>query len=252
MTLKIAAPLAAAVLLLSLSPVAASETDKSSPKPREHGGPQKKEGKGGSTETESFAVVQIGSDVRIVRQARLAALQQRLEDDYQSQLQSYEEARKAAARNKQKFEGKKPVKEAFKVLGKDLKSEEEARALREGTLAKLKGSTQAKNGTYAVVQVGNKARVVKSSEVQSLMKELGAAHDKAVKEYEAAKKEALRKKEKFDGKPPVKQEVKVLHKSVKSEEEARALCEEATAKLRKNGSEAGEKNGARKTGKSGE
>jgi len=79
--------------------------------------------------------------------------------------------------------------------------------------------------TYSVVQIGDEAKVVKKSELASLRKTAAEDYKRAVKDYNTAKKEAAKSKDKDKDKSapekPVKRKiVDLAKKTFKTEQEA--------------------------------
>ena len=103
----------------------------------------------------------------------------------------------------------------------------------------------AKNETFSVVQVGDEVQVIKKSELTNLKKTTADEDKRRRKQYDDAKKEAVKNKDHADpGKAPVKRLVKLLRSSFKTEQEA---TDWATDWKAKNGTD---KAGTSKTGKS--
>ncbi len=77
--------------------------------------------------------------------------------------------------------------------------------------------------TYSVVQIGDEAKVVKKSELVGLRKTAAEDYKRAVKDYNTAKKEATKSKDKDKSAPekPVKRKiVDLAKKTFKTEQEA--------------------------------
>jgi hypothetical protein len=80
--------------------------------------------------------------------------------------------------------------------------------------------------TFAVVQIGEHLKVVKSTEVQSTRTELEKAHAKELKKFEDAKKAAEAAKTPFSQKAPVAQAMTVLKDQFKGMDEANAYVKQ--------------------------
>jgi hypothetical protein len=80
----------------------------------------------------------------------------------------------------------------------------------------------AKPDIYVVVLIGDELPVVKKkSELATLRKTIADEDKRAKKDYDDAKKDAVKNKDKSDlGKPPAKRKVTVLKDSLKSEQDA--------------------------------
>jgi len=86
-------------------------------------------------------------------------------------------------------------------------------------------ATTTKPETYAVVQIGDEAKVVKKSELVTLRKTATEDYKRAVKDYGTAKKEAAKSKDKDKDKTPLEKPVKrkivdLAKKTFKTEQEA--------------------------------
>jgi hypothetical protein len=88
------------------------------------------------------------------------------------------------------------------------------------TPAKAPAKSTGKADTYCVVQVGDEVSVARKSDVAGLRKSAAEEDKRAMKEYEAAKKEAKKNKEKFDTPKPTLRKVKILKDGFKTEQEA--------------------------------
>jgi acetylglutamate synthase len=73
---------------------------------------------------------------------------------------------------------------------------------------------------YMVVQVGDDISVISKSQLTEEKKRIAQEYKDEMKTYELAKKDAVKKKEKFDQPKPTKHIVKILKNSLKSEQEA--------------------------------
>ena len=83
-----------------------------------------------------FAVVEIDGQAKVVTKAELASLKKKTEEDYRQAMKDYDEARKAAAKNKQPFDQPRPKKATIKVLGPSFKTEADAKEFLEKLAAK--------------------------------------------------------------------------------------------------------------------
>lgn len=83
--------------------------------------------RGSATKSESYSVVQVGEDVKVIPKSKANEEKKRIANQYKQDKKAYDEANKAAKKNKEKLDMAKPnVKDySFKVL-KTFKSEQEA------------------------------------------------------------------------------------------------------------------------------
>ncbi len=173
-----------------------------------------------------YCVVQIGSDaVEIVRKSELPALKKKVAEANKQALKAYSEARKAAKRAKEKFSAARPRAKKVKVLSASLKTESEAKKLRDATLAKVNG--------YVVVLAGLELHVLRKSEVFDLKKDLKQRDDDAVASYKSAQAAAKQSGEKFKRKKPTQTRVKVLASGFRTETDAARKAEALLEKNRK-------------------
>ena len=92
---------------------------------------------------------------------------------------------------------------------------------------------KAEDTMYAVVKVGADMKVVKASEVAAMKTKMTTEHEKAMKDYEAAKKAAEADKKPFTGKMPVAQEINVVKQDFKTQAEAQAYLDKEMAAKKK-------------------
>jgi hypothetical protein len=83
---------------------------------------------------------------------------------------------------------------------------------------------------FAVIQIGDKLEVVHKSAIETRRKDLAAEYRKAVTTYDAAKKAAAAKKEKFTEAMPKPQALRVLNETFKTEAEAKTFLEQQEKK----------------------
>ena len=80
---------------------------------------------------ETYSVVQIGDEVKVVKKSELAALKKSAAEDYKRAMKEYKDAKKEAAKNKDKSTDKpaleKPIQQKI-VVKKTFKNEDEAKA----------------------------------------------------------------------------------------------------------------------------
>jgi hypothetical protein len=81
---------------------------------------------GAAPKAETFVVVKVGDDIRVVPTATLKTEKKKTEDEDKAAQQKYSEDKKAAAKNKEKFDQPKPVNRKFTTLKAGLKSQQEA------------------------------------------------------------------------------------------------------------------------------
>ncbi len=82
------------------------------------------------------------------------------------------------------------------------------------------GKPAGKVETYCVVQIDDEVSVIKKANLAGLRKSTAEEDKRAAKEYENAKKEAKKNKEKFDTTKPIPRKVKMLKDGFKSEQDA--------------------------------
>ena len=81
----------------------------------------------GGTRGELYSVIRIGDEVKVIRKADVAQEKKTAANKYKADLKAYQDAKKAAAKNKDEAtELKKPIKPIVKVLKESLKSKTEA------------------------------------------------------------------------------------------------------------------------------
>jgi hypothetical protein len=91
-----------------------------------------------------FVVVQVDADYQLVRRNEVAQFQKTVNEQYKEDLKAYQEAKKAAAKEKQKFDEPMPKKPKIKVHPGSFKTEEEANAYIEKAMAKDAKEREAK------------------------------------------------------------------------------------------------------------
>ncbi len=89
--------------------------------------------------TETYAVVQIGEDVKVIRKSELATLKKSNAEEYKRAMKEYKDAKKEAAKSKDKATDKpaleKPVqRKIVDVAKKTFKTEQEANTWMENHL----------------------------------------------------------------------------------------------------------------------
>ena len=89
---------------------------------------------------EMYAVVQIGEELSVVKKSDLANLKKSTAEEDKKKMKDYEEAKKAATKNKESFDLPKPVKRSVKILKNSLKSEQAANDWKEKFLREKDGS----------------------------------------------------------------------------------------------------------------
>jgi hypothetical protein len=99
-------------------------------------------------------------------------------------------------------------------------------------------ATAGKAETYVVVQVGEEFRVVAKSDYKSLPKMIRDEDNKAKKEYDEAKKAAIKNKEKFDTPKPLPRKIHKIGPSFKTEDDAKAWLDKHQEEEEKNGKKA--------------
>jgi hypothetical protein len=197
-------------------------------------------GKSGKPETskkapskkEYWAVVQVGEDFEVVKKSELKTFTKGFEDRYRADMKAWNDSKKAAHKAKEKFDAPKPVKPKVKVIRKNFKFEAEAK-----THATMLKNRQAKKGAkgeaYVVVNVDGSLRVASKSELASMKKDAAEGYKRAVKEHAQAKKDAAKRKQKFDDPKPKKSTIKSVGKSFASKEQAEEYLQKLLAKKSK-------------------
>jgi hypothetical protein len=91
-------------------------------------------------------------------------------------------------------------------------------------------ASKAKSETYVVVQVGDRAEVVKKSEVNAYKKRLDEQYRAEVKAWDEAKRAAAKGKQPFDQPKPKKPAIKIHRKTFKTEGEAKTFADSLRSK----------------------
>ncbi len=90
------------------------------------------------------------------------------------------------------------------------------------------------NDSFTVVQIGaDDVRVIKSSQLTPLKNKLAAEYKKALQEYNDEKLAKAKARQKFEGKKPVKKDLKVLATSLKSQDAANTLRDKTVLAIEK-------------------
>jgi hypothetical protein len=79
-----------------------------------------------TTKAETYAVIQIGEEIKVVPGSQLASEKKRVAEDYKREMKAYQDSKKEAGKGKDKVEIPKPVQKKVKVLKSSCKSEKEA------------------------------------------------------------------------------------------------------------------------------
>jgi hypothetical protein len=87
------------------------------------------------------------------------------------------------------------------------------------------GTPTVKAEPYLVVQTGDDLQVMTRSEFLALKKSAKEKYKQELTQYNQDKKDAAKKKEKFDGPKPLKVEPKQIGATFKTKDEADAFCE---------------------------
>jgi hypothetical protein len=83
--------------------------------------------KSATPKPELYTVVQIGDEVQVIKKSELTNLRKTTAEEDKKAKKDYDEAKKSAAKSKDKSDlGKPPVKRSVKVLKDSLKSEQDA------------------------------------------------------------------------------------------------------------------------------
>lgn len=76
--------------------------------------------------TVPWTVVQVDDDFQALEKTKLKDFQKGVNDTYAAEKKAYDEAKKAATKNKEKFTDQPPKRKKVKLTNKTFKSEEEA------------------------------------------------------------------------------------------------------------------------------
>ncbi len=156
-----------------------------------------------------YAVVQVGDEIKVISNSELTSLRRESSDKYMEELKVYEQARRAAAKKKEKFDKPKPQRPVIRVLASKLPSEEAALKKKESFENKIQSKER-----YALVKVGDEVKIIKNSELERLKSQLDSKYQRDLKAYGEAKKAAVKNKEKFNQPKPVRQLYKILAKNL--------------------------------------
>jgi len=207
-------------------------------------------GKGGSgkppattkPKKEFWAVVQVGEDYQVVKKSDLKKFKKDLETSYRNDLKSWNQSKKDAQKAKEKFDAPKPVKPKIKVIRKNFKFETEAkthvqvlkeRASKKGGKKEVSVKGDNKKETYVVLDMDGKLRVASKSELSTLRKQANDGYKQALKDYNQAKKDAAKKKMKFEDPKPQKSTIKTVGPSFATQDQAQEYLQKMLAKKTK-------------------
>jgi hypothetical protein len=92
--------------------------------------------KGTGSKAELYAVVQIGDEIKVISKSEVNAEKDRLRKQFTQDKKTYEDAKKEAAKNKEKFDEPKPESRNYtlRVLKSSCKTEQEANDYRDKRL----------------------------------------------------------------------------------------------------------------------
>ncbi len=79
-----------------------------------------------AAKVDPYVVVQNGDDLEVMTRSEFLALKKSAAEKYKQDLKDYKEAVKQAKKNKEKFDGPKPVKVEPKQVGSTYKTKDEA------------------------------------------------------------------------------------------------------------------------------
>ncbi|MBN2489898.1 MAG: hypothetical protein JXQ29_03500 [Planctomycetes bacterium] len=189
---------------------------------------------GSPAKSELFVVVQVGDRAEVVKKSEVSAFTKRLDEQHRAEVKAYEEARRNAAKEGEPFDRPPPTKPVVKVHPKTFKAESEAKASAESLQRKLaedRTKAAGKNAEeFAVAEIDGQAKILRKSELAELKKKFDADHQRAMADFNDARKQAAKNKQPFDQPPPTKPVVKVLGPSFKTEAQASAFLEKLQAK----------------------
>ena len=98
-----------------------------------------KTGKPAETKVEAYLIVQVDADSRVVKKTELDALKKKADSDFKSAMSAWNDAKKAALKDKKKFTNPSPKKSVVKQIAGPFKSESEAQAALSKLQEKPKG-----------------------------------------------------------------------------------------------------------------
>jgi hypothetical protein len=108
----------AAVAVVLLAGLWTATSDGAVPKRTEKGAPK----------PELYTVIQVGDEAQVIKKSELTNLRKTIAEEDKQKKKDYDEAKKAAAKSKEKTDlGKPPLKRTVKVLKDSFKTEEEAK-----------------------------------------------------------------------------------------------------------------------------
>jgi hypothetical protein len=81
---------------------------------------------GGRDKPTSYAIVDVGGEMKIVEKSELSEMRKRADDNYRQAVKDHAQARKDAAKKKEKFTDPRPQKATIKTVGPIFKSKEKA------------------------------------------------------------------------------------------------------------------------------
>ena len=79
-----------------------------------------------AAKAEPYVVVQTGDDLQVMTRSEFVAAKKSAAEKYKQDMKDYKEAKKQAAKSKEKFDGPKPVKVEPKQVGATFKTKDEA------------------------------------------------------------------------------------------------------------------------------
>ena len=88
--------------------------------------------------SESYSVVQVGDEIRVVRKSELANLKKSVAEDYKRDMKIYQDSKKG----KDKAATTKPIKSEVKILKQTCKTEQEANEYRDKLMAEKSGAAE--------------------------------------------------------------------------------------------------------------
>jgi hypothetical protein len=107
-----------------------------------------KQPKPGIAKADTWAVVQIGDEVKIIKSSELKNLQKTAKEEYEQDMKAYKEAQKESSKSKDKVSVPKPVKHSPRILKRSCKTEQDANDARDKILEEREGKDKSKAKEY--------------------------------------------------------------------------------------------------------
>lgn len=145
-TFLTAASLVAFASSISLNfqqPAHADEGDKPAEEGKKKG---EKSEKSEKPDGDTFSVVRIGDEVKVVKGSEVQGLRKKGDEDFQASTKAWNDAKTAAAKSKKKFNDPKPVKQNLEVVAQAIKKQGDAEAIRDKKLKEIEAHKKKTKG----------------------------------------------------------------------------------------------------------